>query len=223
MKTRGEGTSVAIIDSSILPSRSDLGSLNEVLSKNFTSDDGTFAPVGSDHGTHSAGIVAAAGNDSANLDTDGDVISLPNEIKNYMSISATGPIGYRWGDPGDGNAQKKRNYPAASNHVEDETWSPAFYTNYGENTIDISAPGGDADLDALDEIDASFEPTYSWKAGTSMAAPAVAGTAALIRSLAPEMSPQEVREHLIKTATPRDPTYHGDGHLDTKAALDALE
>ncbi|SIR82985.1 Serine protease, subtilisin family [Haladaptatus litoreus] len=323
-KTRGEGTSVAIIDSGILPGHPDLQSLNEDLSRNFTSDGGTFAPVDSDHGTHCAGIVAAtddngegvvgtapgaellglrvfsgpyanlgdilaaivyagdveadvanlslgaypvpkgteaaevriegytraanyansqgtlmvaaAGNDSANLDTDGDVISLPNEVDNYMSISATGPIGYRWGGPGNGNAQKKRNYHAALNHVQDETWSPAFYTNYGESAVDISAPGGDADLEALAEIDAakydlvlsttfddSFAPTYSWKAGTSMAAPAVSGVAALIRSLAPDMSPQEVREHLIETATPRDPTYHGEGHLDTKAALDALE
>ncbi|NHN59300.1 MULTISPECIES: S8 family serine peptidase [Halorussus] len=46
-------------------------------------------------------MVAAAGNDGVDLDADGDVLSLPNEADNVMSVSATGPIGYRWDDEDD--------------------------------------------------------------------------------------------------------------------------
>ncbi|MFC4360439.1 S8 family serine peptidase [Halobium salinum] len=334
--TRGEGTRVSIIDSGIFGDHPDLdGPLNSDLSENFTQDSGDFNPVGSDHGTHVGGIVAAednngigvlgmapdtdlvacrvfsgpfamfgniiaaivysanidadvanlslgayplpkgseaaevrreaytssseyaneqgmmlvaaAGNDGANLDDDGDVISLPNEADNYMSISATGPIGYRWGGPGNGKGQEQRNYRAALKHLEEPTHDPAFYTNYGPEAVDISAPGGDADLEALDSVenakydlvlsttfsgedtddddapDPPFEPSYGWKAGTSMASPQVAGVVALIRSLRPEMTPDEIRNHLEETATDLgSPLYHGEGHLDTGAAVRSL-
>jgi subtilisin family serine protease len=58
--TEGEGTRVSIIDSGVLETHPDLaGPLNTGLSKNFTDDGGDHNPVGSDHGTHVAGIVAA--------------------------------------------------------------------------------------------------------------------------------------------------------------------
>jgi subtilisin family serine protease len=335
--TRGEGTRVSIIDSGIFGDHPDLDDpLNPELSRNFTQDDGDFNPVGSDHGTHVGGIVAAednngigvlgmapdtdlvacrvfsgpfamfgniiaaivysaeidadvanlslgayplpkgseaakvrrnaytaasefangqgmmlvaaAGNDSANLNDDGDVISLPNEADNYMSISSTGPIGYRWGGPGNGRGQEQRNYRAALNHLTEPTSEPAFYTNYGPEAVDISAPGGNADLEALSGIENAkydlvlsttfsgedtdgddvpeppFEPSYGWKAGTSMASPQVAGVVALIRSLRPEMSPDEIRTHLEQTATDLgNPLYHGEGHLDTAAAIRSLD
>ncbi len=98
-------------------------------------------------------LVVAAGNDAADLqhdgggvtyyDTDGDgdtekvvhsaFVSLPNESAGVMSVSATGPIGFNWGAEG----------------LEAPPESPAFYTNYGTNAIDIGAPGGDADLSAI--------------------------------------------------------------------------
>lgn len=193
-------------------------------------------------------LVAAAGNDGANLDDDGDVISFPNEADNYMSISATGPIEYRWGGPGNGGGQEQRNYRAALNHLEEPTYEPAFYTNYGSDAVDISAPGGNADVEALDMVENAkydlvlsttfsgsdldddgtpeppFTASYGWKAGTSMASPQVAGAVALIRSLRPEMSPAEIRGHLEETATDLGtPLYHGEGHLDTSAAIRSLD
>jgi subtilisin family serine protease len=356
--TRGEGTRVSVIDSGILEDHPDLdGPLNPDLSQNFTQDGGDFNPVGSDHGTHVGGIVAAedsngegvlgmapntdlvacrvfsgplaflgdiitaiiysanidadvanlslgaypvprnsegaevrqeayssasayaneqgmlivaaAGNNGVNLNDDPPYeeivppnqrpddpsefperpfISLPNEVENYMSISATGPIGYRWGGPGNGRGQEERNYRAALKHLEEPTTDPAFYTNYGPDAVDISAPGGDADREALDTVENAkydlvlsttftgedtdgddvpeppYTPTYSWKAGTSMAAPQVAGVAALVRSLRPEMTPDELRGHLEATATDLDNAlYHGEGHLDTAAAVGSLE
>ncbi|WP_245799969.1 S8 family peptidase [Haladaptatus litoreus] len=179
-------------------------------------------------------MVAAAGNDGINLDTDGDVISLPNEADNVMSISATGPIGYRWNDPG--NGRRIRNYHAAFNHIDEPTTTPAPYTNYGEEAIDISAPGGNAipsepegenwqyDM-VLSTIfewgDDGMVPAHGWKAGTSMAAPQVSATAALVKSVNPDATPAQLRDHLEATAEDvGQPTYSGKGHLDTRAAVE---
>lgn len=51
-----------------------------------------------------------------------------------------------------------------------------------------------------------------------MAAPQVAGAAALVRQRHPDASAAEVRDHLRATAAGLDATYHGAGHLDTLAA-----
>jgi hypothetical protein len=178
-------------------------------------------------------LVAAAGNDAVNLDEDGDVISLPNEADNVMSISATGPISYRWDDKGTG--KEKRNYHAALNHLRKPTTEPAFYTNYGAEAVDISAPGGNFDQDASEDTNAQYDlvlstvfewgdsgmvPAYGWKAGTSMASPQVAAVGALIKSVNPDATPGEVRQHLEDTARDlHNPTYHGEGHPDTKHAV----
>ncbi len=180
-------------------------------------------------------MVAAAGNDGVNLDTDGDVLSLPNEADNVMSVSATGPVGYRWDDKG--NGKFIRNYRAAFNKLDESPTVPAPYTNYGSDAIDISAHGGNYDTEAkgtdanwqydmvLSTVfewgdDDSMVPSYGWKSGTSMAAPQVTAAAALVKSANPDATPAEIRDHLESTA--RDvgsAKYHGNGHLDIEAAL----
>ncbi|WP_135852742.1 S8 family peptidase [Halorussus salinus] len=179
-------------------------------------------------------MVAAAGNDGTNLDADGDVLSLPNEADNVMSVSATGPIGYRWDDKG--NGKFIRNYHAAFNKLDEAPTEPAPYTNYGSEAIDISAPGGNEDPDAGSDANAQYDmvlstvfewgddggmvPAHGWKAGTSMAAPQVSAAAALVKSANPDATPAEIREHLESTARDVGPAkYHGEGHLDIEAAL----
>ena len=194
-------------------------------------------------------LVAAAGNDAVNLDGDGDVISLPNEADNVMSISATGPIGFLWDDEKRKKKQEKRghggwhhdrrHYRRALRHLRKPTTEPAYYTNYGAEAIDISAPGGNFDREAPEDANAQYDmvlstvfewgdedddvdmvPAYGWKAGTSMAAPQVTAVAALVKSVNPDATPAEVRAHLEATARDlHDPTYHGEGHLDTKHAV----
>jgi subtilisin family serine protease len=93
-------------------------------------------------------LVIAAGNDSADLQHDGNVISLPNEGAQAVSVSATGPIGYGWDE---------------SPYAQPEPpQSPAFYTNYGTNAVTLGAPGGDASLAAIaednDDDDGDGEP-----------------------------------------------------------------
>ncbi|WP_049900153.1 S8 family peptidase [Halococcus agarilyticus] len=205
-------------------------------------------------------IVASAGNDGANLNDDPPAeeilppeqlpddpdeiperpfISLPNEADNTMSISATGPVGYRWDDKG--NGKYRRNHRAALNHLEEPTTDPAFYTNYGSEAVDVSAPGGNVGSDVLATppadrpenwlydlvVSTTFtveggvqDPGYGWKAGTSMASPQVAGVAALIASLDPDASPGEVRDRIESTAADiGESEFRGEGHLDTAAAV----
>jgi subtilisin family serine protease len=178
-------------------------------------------------------LCIAAGNDAADLQHDKNVISLPNEGAQGLSISATGPIGYRWDADGDGDVTDFESPPE----------SPAFYTNYGTNAVDLGAPGGDADLDAgtgvpwyydlvLNTIaepdfdsDGNLEGatySYGWLAGTSMAAPQVAGAAALVKSANPNYNANQVESALERAAdVPEDydKTYYGSGFLNIVDAL----
>ena len=80
------------------------------------------------------------------------------------------------------------------------TRTAAPYSNYG-NTVDLAAPGGDMSVDAdgdsyadgvlstIGRDDGSF--TYEFSQGTSMAAPHAAGVAALMRSVNPDLTPDD--------------------------------
>jgi subtilisin family serine protease len=176
-------------------------------------------------------LTISTGNDGADLQHDKNVISLPNEGAQACGVSATGPVGFGWGDAG----------------LEEAADSPANYTNYGTNAVTVSAPGGDYDPDAAAngtpgwyydlvpntvsipafDDDGSYlgaERTYSWVAGTSMAAPQVAGAVALAKSEAPDLSANQVESLLKRTAV--DGTggkeYHGSGFINPVGALDEL-
>jgi cell wall-associated protease len=71
----------------------------------------------------------------------------------------------------------------------------AEFSNFGATTVDFFAPGVDI---------YSTVPDYNYgnASGTSMACPATAGVAALIRSYFPELSAAEVRDVLMATTTP---------------------
>ncbi|EJN61482.1 S8 family peptidase [Halogranum rubrum] len=171
-------------------------------------------------------IVNSAGNDGLDMSPE-STLSLPTEAEGVFGVSATGPIGCGWGDKHSDNEEKW----LTGNRLEEPTTQPAFYTNYG-SAVDISAAGGNADLEALDadvegaQIDLVYSTIpggYGWKAGTSMAAPQVSGAVALVRSLRPDASVEEVESLIEETAsTPEEgEVYHGAGHLDLTALVDA--
>lgn len=71
------------------------------------------------------------------------------------------------------------------------------YSNYGIDTTHIAAPG-----DCILSYDMSGR--YGNWSGTSMAAPFVAGVAGLMRAKNPQMTPEEIIQKMIRTATPLD-------------------
>ena len=109
----------------------------------------------------------------------------------------------------------------------------AYYSNYG-SSVDVAAPGG-AMNSATDpngilstHNNGSTTPgsdTYDYLQGTSMAAPHVAGVAALIKQAKPSATPDQI-EQILKSTTrsfPATCTSCGTGIVDANAAvLEAL-
>lgn len=75
------------------------------------------------------------------------------------------------------------------------TWKPneefvANFSNYGEKTVDLFAPG-------VDIYSTMPDNEYEFQEGTSMASPVVAGTAALVIAYYPDLTPQQVRQLIL--------------------------
>jgi subtilisin family serine protease len=141
-------------------------------------------------------VIAAAGNDSYNLDQ-GVLVSTPCE-QATVCVSATGPL------------------------LQQNFDQPAFYTNYGLSAIEVAAPGGNADPNddtkyqqedlivgacsrrASDQTLAVCRTNtdggvyfYAFAAGTSMASPHVAAEAALIKSYNPMLSVSGIKSKIL--------------------------
>ncbi len=150
-----------------------------------------------------ATVIASAGNEENDGDHDADQIHLPSDTPGVLSISATAPIGWAT-DPS-----------VFLDHL-------ASYSNFGRSVIDFAAPGGDAAypgnenctvagllrpcwvFDLVFSTGANPDPrlaSYYWSGGTSMAAPHVAGVAALIIGAnGGEMKPAHVEQQLRQSA-----------------------
>lgn len=94
---------------------------------------------------------------------------------------------------------------------------PADFSNYGETTVDLFAPGVDIystlPLDNYDSYD-----------GTSMAAPFVTGTIGLMKSINPNLSNYQIKSILILTADVSDDFENlcvSGGRLNSYAAVKA--
>lgn len=96
----------------------------------------------------------------------------------------------------------------------------AEFSNYGGKTVDIAAPGVDILSLGIDDDD-----NYQENSGTSMAAPHVAGVAALVYSAFPSASAEEVRDRIISSAIPVS-SFSGKmvsrGRLSASGALDIV-
>ena len=88
--------------------------------------------------------------------------------------------------------------PATSYGPDD---SFATYSNHG-SVVDIAAPGTDV-------FSTYKNSSYATMSGTSMAAPNVAGAAALYLSLNPSATPSQVDAHLKSTGTKAPPSGNG--------------
>jgi serine protease len=118
-------------------------------------------------------------------------------------------------------------YPARYPHVisvaaTDAAGVKAPYSNFGAG-VDISAPGGSETGKILQNtIDPKTgESAFLEYQGTSMAAPHVAGVAALVKAAGIEQ-PDQIRKILLQSArkVEQDPLNHfGAGHLDANLAV----
>jgi len=108
--------------------------------------------------------------------------------------------------------------------------SKSYFSNYG-SVVDLAAPGGDMRTTAADGILSTLNAgdttpgadVYAYYQGTSMAAPHVAGVAALIFQTNSALTPDEV-ESLLKSsarAFPGTCSQCGSGIVDAAAAVAA--
>jgi len=133
----------------------------------------------------SAGIVlvAAAGNENQNVSN-----VVPASCEGVIAVGAVGPQGRR-----------------------------APYSNYGTR-IDVMAPGGDLSQRITFQgqsfpagvLSTSYDDdrpgySYAFEQGTSMAAPHVAGLAALMLSQDPSLTPAQIRDRLRSASRPLTP------------------
>ena len=130
-------------------------------------------------------FVCAAGNDNLNLDSVVN-IEYPAEyvLDNLISVGAS-----------------------TINDCKDDN------SNYGSSTVDIFAPGSDilscfprtlclAGNCTDSDTEICVATGYHSLSGTSMAAPYVTGVAALLLSIHPELTPEEIKEVILDTADP---------------------
>ncbi len=123
--------------------------------------------------------------------------------------------------------ENSASYPARYRHVigvaaTDAADTKAPYSNFGAG-VDISAPGGsEGGLILQETLDPETnEPVFAGYQGTSMAAPHVAGIAALVKASGIK-EPDEVLNVLMQSArvVQEDPLNHfGAGHVDASAAV----
>ena len=101
----------------------------------------------------------------------------------------------------------------------------ASYSNSGPS-LDLTAPGGsssgaDRSPDGILQYSVyDRRGGYYYSSGTSMASPHVAGAAAIIRSIRPDATPEQVREILTSTASSQGDPAFGAGILNIAAAVE---
>lgn len=172
-------------------------------------------------------LIASAGNDANNGDTDKSLMHIPSGVPAVISISATAPIGW---------AQN----PTTNLDVFTD------YSNYGSADIAFAAPGGNV-WDAVPNtsitvagvtrpawvfdlvFSAGFNnaignTTGTWAAGTSMAGPHAAGVAALIigkngGSMNPSAVEAKMRASADDLGKPGQDPFYGYGRVNAERAV----
>lgn len=121
-------------------------------------------------------------------------------------------------------------YPACYAHVlgvgsTGPTSVASSFSNYGDDCVDISAPG-ETIYSTLytDDVAYDFTDDYGAMTGTSMAAPVVSGVSALLLAQDATLTPTQLTDIVRLTADDiRLDAAYGAGRVNTYAALDGIE
>ena len=182
-------------------------------------------------------VVVSAGNSAADLDHDRNTYWTFCNTPSVICVAATGPTS-------DANATNPN-----ANVARSGPWTtidaPAYYTNFGRSAISVAAPGGNSSFGPALPAPAGRD-VFVWAAcsqtslligcfsspnfivgaqGTSMAAPHVAGTAALLVSIVGR-NPGQIKARIQQSAdnvggngtTP----FYGKGRLNVARAVGAI-
>ena len=141
-------------------------------------------------------IVHAAGNDGSNLD-DAENPNFPNDHK-YVGSEFTNNV---------------ITVGALTSSYGSEM--VANFSNYGKQNVDVFAPG-DAIYSTLPNND------YDFQGGTSMAAPAVAGVAALVRSYYPQLTASQVKQVIMQSGLSSKASVIVDGDQSKATTFDKV-
>lgn len=129
-------------------------------------------------------IVSAAGNSSSNNDNN-PVYPASLDLPSMISVASTS-TNRAWSSVTDSGPDLS----SSSDRCK------SSFTNFGANSVDVFAPGNAI----YSTIPASQFNGYGTSTGTSMAAPFVAGLAAMISSVAPNLSGFQIKEILMDSA-----------------------
>lgn len=168
-------------------------------------------------------VVVSAGNSALDMDHDGNGYKSYCSASQVICVSATGPTG-----------------ATTVNGPWTNIDALASYSNYGRSSISVAAPGGNAvaitaacsGFTVVPNVivcrQRFFNSPTSWSgfslgiSGTSMAAPHVAGLAALIASEG-NTSPAHIRSRIQQSAVdlgqPGTDAAYGKGRIDVAAAV----
>ena len=138
-------------------------------------------------------LIHAAGNDNNNSDT---IENYPTPRYFNSTEKATS-----WIEVGASTWMKKKNLTAP-------------FSNYGKQTVDVFAPG-------FDIYSTISENKYASFSGTSMAAPVVAGVAAVLRSYFPEITAEQTKALILESAIKYNKKVFIPG-TNTKAMLSEI-
>lgn len=174
-------------------------------------------------------VISAAGNDALDVDHSGNLIVTPAQSGNGLAVSATGPLGFALG---------------ANNFARFSS-----YSNWGNSLVSLAGPGGDFAYPGNENCTVALMPagtltrpcwvfdmvlstargagastsSYAWAAGTSMAAPAAAAVAALIKQKNPGISVGALKNKLMNSADdmgkPGHDPFYGRGYLNAARAV----
>ncbi len=191
---------------------------------------------------HSQGvtIVVSAGNAAFNLDTHGNIYFSFCDTPDVICVAATGPTS-------DATGQTTLTGPWT------DVDAHAFYSNFGRKAIDVAAPGGNSsfgpDLPApasrdvfvwapcsqtaifTDANGVKFFPCAASSIfligaqGTSMSAPHVTGTAAMLVSILgrnPDAIKQRIEESADQIGSIQVRGFYGNGRLNVARAVGAI-